>query len=141
MADFVSVVKKTRKGVFFIDIPEKIMKDLKLEPFMAGKIEADKKVIRLFGFKKTVKIKLDLSKKTLSDLKRIMKLEGYGSIDETFSNLVDKFVGKEKWLQTVYIYSEEFLKSKFILIDDYEKALHKKAGKQKRRTPTLNSTK
>lgn len=129
MSSFTATVKKTKKGVYYFDIPRQVMKMMKLKPFMACKMKAEKKKIILFDFQKTVKIKLDLDRKTINIAKMIMKKEGYGSLDETISNVIkewfDKIEGKKTEATTVYIYPFGFLESKYILIGDYEKARKK----------------
>lgn len=123
MRSFISVVKKTKKEAFYITIPREIIKKLKLKPFMAGKIQAEKNSIKIFDFERTVKTKMDMQEKTLALLKKIMKIEGYASLDETISNAIHEFFEKNNQNRThvVYIYPEEFLKSKCILIDEFEK--------------------
>ena len=83
MAGFVAVVKKAKRGALYVDIPSEIIKKMNLKPFMAGKVKAKKNGILFSDFKKTVKIRLDLDKKTIEMAKGIMKEEGYGSLDET----------------------------------------------------------
>lgn len=137
LTSFTSTVKKTKKGIYYFDIPNSVMEKMKLKPFMACKMRAEKKQIKIFGFEKTVKIKVDLSRKTIKILKEIMKLEGYGSLDETVSNLVKEHSAKLKREKTdyytVYIYPKGFLDSKYILIDDYEKAMKKVKESGKKR--------
>ena len=84
MSGFVAVVKKAKGGALYADIPSEIIKKMNLKPFMVGKVSTRKKSIILSDFEKTVKIKLNLDKKTIYIAKRIMKEEGYGSLDETF---------------------------------------------------------
>lgn len=147
MAQFSSVVKKSKRGTFYFDIPDQIMKSMELKPFMACKMKAEKKQITLFDFQKTVKIKIELNRKTIKILKEIMRLEGYGSLDETISNALekwfDKIEGKKTETQTVYIYPESFLDSKYILIDDYEKAMNKvkKSRKKGKKSSAPNAKK
>lgn len=83
-----------------MDIPKEIMKSMHLKPFMAGKMQAEKEGIKLFGFEKTVKIKIDIDEKTLAVAKKIMRLEGHGSLDETILNVVHEFFEKEKKSKT-----------------------------------------
>ena len=131
MAEFVSIVKKAACGALYVDIPSEIMKRMNLKPFMSGRMRAEKDCIKIFGFEKTVKIKIDISKKTLAMLKRIMKIEGYASLDETISNVIHEVFEKEKKDKTkiVYLYPEDNLKSKFVLIDDFEKSFVKRREK------------
>ena len=63
MVAFVSVVKKTKQGAFYIGIPQEIMKKMNLKLFMACKIKTEKNRIKIFDFEKTVKIKIDINKK------------------------------------------------------------------------------
>ncbi|MCR4336061.1 MAG: hypothetical protein NUV57_06035 [archaeon] len=127
---FESTVKKSMNGALYFNIPKKIMNGMKLKPFIAGTIKSDKKGIRVSGFEKTVKIKLDLTKKDIAHAKQIMKEEGYGSIDETFCNIIHRFIEKKKIRHSkkthvVYVYPEGFLNSKFILINEYKKIQRK----------------
>ncbi len=120
MEKFVSRIMKNRRGVYYFTIPDKIMGKMKLKPFMAGEMKAAKGKITLSGFEKTVKIKIDLEEKTLSLLKKLMREEGYASLDETISNVVRRFFTKKE-THIVYIYPGEYLKGNYTLIDDYEK--------------------
>lgn len=129
MSEFTTIVEKTKQGIFYLNIPNPILKQMNLKPFMAGTMKAEKNGIKIFDFQKTKKIKIDISKKTLVMLKRIMRLEGFGSLDETISNIIHKFLGKEK-TTTVYLYPLEFLHGKYWLIDDYEKHIKKSKKKQ-----------
>ena len=121
--EFVSIVKKSRNGAFYIGIPSEIIQKMNLAPFMAGKMKAEKNSIRIFGFEKTVKIKVNIDEKTIALAKKIMRMEGYGSLDETISNVVHEFACENSKGKTkiVYIYPEEYLKSKHVLISDFEK--------------------
>lgn len=132
MKGFVSVVKKTKTGIFYIDLPKELMKEMNLKPFMAAEMKAEKGRIIILGFGKTVKIKIDLSKKTLAMLKKIMKEEGYASLDETISNIIRQFLDKNKKEKThnVYLYPEKFLQSNCILINDFEKNFRKTRKRQ-----------
>ena len=124
MAGFISVVKKISNGVFYMDIPNEIMRKMNLKPFMSCKMTAEKDKITIFDFEKTVKIKVNLDKKTIAIAKKIMKIEGYASLDETISNIIWSFFSKNKTKsQIVYIYPEKYLKSKCLLISDFEKKL------------------
>jgi hypothetical protein len=131
MAEFISIVKKAACGALYVDIPKEIMKSMKLKQFMAGRMRAEKAGIKIFGFEKTVKIKIDIDEKTLAIAKKIMLLEGYGSLDETISNVIHEVFEKEKKDKTkiVYLYPEEYLKSKFLLIADFEKNICEKEEK------------
>lgn len=120
MAGFVSRIGKTKNGSLYIDISAEIIKKMNLLPFMAGRIKAGKKSIILSDFEKTVKIKLDLDKKTIDIAKKIMNEEGYSSLDETFSNVIQWFITKKK-SQVVYLYPKDYLKRGYTLIEDYEK--------------------
>lgn len=137
MAEFLGTVKKSRHGVFYVDIPEQIMMSINLKPFMAGKMKIEEGTIRLYDFQKTRKIRVNLKEETLAILRRIMKFEGYGSLDETISNIVErhyaKMKGKRLEEHTVYIYPVGFLNSGFDLISDYEKAMRMMVkGKKKK---------
>src|SRR3989344_8962526 len=110
MEKFVSRIMKNRRGVYYFTIPDKIM----------GEMKDAKGKITLSGFEKTVKIKIDLEEKTLSLLKKLMREEGYASLDETISNVVRRFFTKKE-THIVYIYPGEYLKGNYTLIDDYEK--------------------
>jgi len=94
-------------------------------------MKADRGGIKIFGFEKTVKIKIDIDEETLAMAKKIMLLEGYGSLDETISNVAHEFFEKEKKDKTkiVYLYPEGYLQGKYWLIDEYEKEV-KKCKKQ-----------
>ncbi|AJF60285.1 MAG: hypothetical protein QT03_C0001G0797 [archaeon GW2011_AR10] len=146
MTQFSSVVKKSKHRVFYFDIPSQIMNSMELKPFVACKMKAEKKQITLFDFQKTFKIKLDLDRKTINIAKIIMKEEGYGSLDETISNVIKwyfaKLKGKKIDYHTVYIYPEGFLDSKYILIDDYEKGMDKvKKSREKNKKSSAPSAK
>jgi len=121
MRGFVTVVKKAKGGALYVDIPSEIIKKMNLKPFMCAKIKAHKKKIIISNFEKTVKIKVDLDKKTIDIAKRAMKEEGYGSLDETFCNIINWFITKKK-AQIVYLYPEGHLEGGYVLIDDYEKS-------------------
>ena len=127
MAAFLAIVKKTKRGVFYLDIPAEIMEKMKLKPFMAAKMRAENGRITISDFEKTVKMKIDISSKTRSLLKKAMKEGGFGSLDETISNLINwysaKLTGKIVGYSTTYLYPEGFLRSKYDLIDYYEKAV------------------
>lgn len=131
MTEFTSVVKKTKKGVFYITIPDRISKKIGIKLFMACKMKAGKNCIKIFGFQKTVKIKIEIDKKTLKIAEKIMKIEGYGSLDETISNAIYEFIEKNKKdkIRVVYIYPEEFIKINCILIDEFEKRREKNEKK------------
>lgn len=105
---------------------------------MTAKMKAENGQIRIFDFQKTVKIKLDLDKKTIARVKKIMKMKGYGSIDETVCNVVDKAFArenkKEREMAIVYVYPTGFLESKFVLIDDYEKSFKTKNRQKNQKT-------
>lgn len=128
MAGFVSRIGKTKNGSLYIDISAEIIKKMNLLPFMAGRIKAGKKSIILSDFEKTVKIKLDLDKKTIDIAKKIMNEEGYSSLDETFSNVIQWFITKKK-SQVVYLYPKDYLKRGYTLIEDYEKKTIKRMKK------------
>jgi len=122
MTEFTSVVKKTKKGFFYITIPDRISKKIGIKLFMACKMKAEKNCIKIFGFQKTVKIKIEIDKKALKIAEKIMKIEGYGSLDETISNAIYEFIKKNKKdkIHVVYIYPEELIKSNCILIDEFK---------------------
>ncbi len=137
MREFAAKVKKSRNGALYFDIPGEIMKSMNIKPFMAGKMKIEDRMIRIYDFKKTKKIRINLEKKTIATLRRIMKLEGYGSLDETIANIIEKSYAKMRGVEiehhTAYIYPEGFMSSRFELINDYEKAMKKgKSGKKKR---------
>lgn len=123
--EFFSVVKKAKIGVLYINIPTQIMEEMNLKPFMCAKMKVKNGGITILNFQKTVKIKLEISKKTLADLKHIMKREGYASLDETVSNVVHRFFARDE-THIVYLYPEEYLQKGFELVDDYEKSLKKR---------------
>jgi hypothetical protein len=125
MNQFISIVKKNKNNLY-IDIPKKIIKKMKLKPFMSAKIKATKKQIKIHDFKKTAKIKLNLDENTIKLAKKIMKIEGYGSLDETICNTITEFITKKKETQIVYLYPKEFLQGNFNLIDEYEKIVKTK---------------
>jgi predicted aspartyl protease len=120
-------VKKTKRGAFYLNLDKEIMEKMNLRPFMAAKMKAENGCITISDFEKTVKMKIDISKKTLVLLKKAMKEEGFGSLDETISNLINwysvKLTGKTTDYHITYLYPEGFLHSKYDSIDDYEKAL------------------
>src|SRR3989344_5668437 len=131
MERFESTVMKTKRGAYYFDIPQKIMKEFNLRPFMAGRMRAGKKGLIISDFEKTVKIKADLKKKDIEMIRKIMKEEGYGSIDETISNVLHRIFEPKKEDSVVYIYPEGFLNSKFTLINDYQKYVKKKKSGSK----------
>jgi hypothetical protein len=123
---------KVVHGKYFLPISKSVSKEFNLIPFMAGKLEATgKKQLVLSDFQPLVKLKLDLDEKTLSTAREIMQIEGYGSLDETFSAVIHRFWVKKMNLKEehhiVYLYPEGFLQSKMELIDDYEKMMKKRA--------------
>jgi hypothetical protein len=125
MNQFISIVKKNKNNLY-IDIPKKIIKKMKLKPFMSAKIKATKKQIKIHDFKKTAKIKLNLDENTIKLAKKIMKIESYTSLDETICNTITEFITKKKETQIVYLYPKEFLQGNFNLIDEYEKIVKTK---------------
>ena len=135
MAEFYSTVKKSRNGALYVTIPDEIMQSHGLKPFMAGKMKFENRKMVLYDFQKTVKIKLDIDKETMAIARKIMRWEGYGSLDETIANAIrhfcEKIDGIKERIASVYIYPEGFLHSKFDLINDYEKSLGKKRRRKK----------
>ena len=135
MAEFIAKAKKSRHGTLYVDIPGEIMAAMGLRPFMAGRLKFENGIVRLYDFQKTKKIKINLEKAAIARLGRIMKLEGYGSLDETISNIVEKVFGSQEGKNAeghiVYIYPAGFLNGKFDLINDYEKSMkrRRKSGK------------
>ena len=119
MRGFVVVAKRAKGGQLYVDIPTELIKKMNLKPFMAGKISVKNNSIVLSDFQKTVKIKVDLDKKTIEMAKQVMKEEGYGSLDETISNIVSWFATKRK-AHVVYFYPEQYLRKGYFLIDDFE---------------------
>ncbi len=110
-----------------------------LFPFMIGHMSiTGKKEITLSHFEKPVDVKMDLDKKTLLLLREVMKKEGYGSIDETISNVIHKVwckkTNSKDNYHIAYIYPEGFLESGIDLIHDYKKRTQhgsKRKGKGK----------
>ena len=91
---------------------------------MSAKVIPKKDGFILRDFEKTVKLRIKLEKKHLKVLKTVMRKEGYGSIDETFNNVIGGFLGIKG--QSIYIYPEGFIESGFDLIEKYEKATKRK---------------
>lgn len=117
-------IEEPRKGMLVLPLPAGAMKKLKLEPFMAADWEIKKKSVKL-TFSKTVKMKIDISKKTLKLLKRIMMEEGHGSIDEVVSNAILEYLKKlgfkTKTDAITFLYPMDYFKKKYWLIEEYEK--------------------
>lgn len=138
---------KVVNGKYFVPISKSVANEFNLRPFMAGKLKPKgNKEFILSDFTPLVKLKVDLDQKTLSTAREIMKMEGYGSLDETFSNVIHKFWVNKKGLKEddyiVYLYPEGFLQSGIDLIDDYEKRLEKggkKNGKEKSKGAKVRS--
>ncbi len=122
---------KVVNGKYFIPISKTVAKEFDLVPFMAGRLQSKgNKEFILSDFKPLVKLKVDLDEKTLLTAREIMRMEGYGSLDETFSNVIHQFwvkkMGVKEDHHIVYIYPKGFLQSKMELIDEYEKVMKKK---------------
>ena len=125
MKKFSVRVEEPRKGIFVLPLPEGIIKKYKLRPFMAANLQIAENLIKV-SFSKTVKIKLDLDRKTIKLAKQIMEREGMGSIDEVINNVILEFLRKngftkEKTDAISFLYPMDFFKKKYWLIDDYEK--------------------
>ncbi len=113
-----------RKGILVLPLPEEVMKKRELKPFMAADWEIKKKGVKLI-FSKTVKTKINISRKTLKLLKQIMVEEGHGSIDEAVSNAILK-LGKKLGFKLkadaiTYLYPTDYFKKKYWQIEEYEK--------------------
>lgn len=125
MEQFSAIVEEPRKGILVLPIPTEIMRKYGLKPFMAVNWETEKNSAKI-SFSKTVKIRLDLDRKTIKLAKQIMELEGMGSLDEVFNNVILAFlkkegITKEKTDAISFLYPMDFFKKKYWLIDDYEK--------------------
>ena len=108
------------KGRTYFVLPKHIREKHKLEPIMVGKMSYENNQIIMRDFGKTVEMKLDLEEETLMLVRKFMAEEGYGSIDETICNVVNRaFVNSKEHI--VYLYPEGFFESKCDLIGDYEK--------------------
>jgi len=139
--EIVSVVKENSNGALYFGVPNKISKELNLEPFMAGRIEAKKGGVKFFGFGKTVKLKINIGNKTILIAKKIMKHEGFGSLDETISNVLEAFFDKNRKGKTAiaYVYPEGFLQGKYWLIDDYEKKQCREGQKKEKNRECMDA--
>jgi len=115
------VKKKQNAGGLFIGLPKEVIEKKGLAPFMVAKFDSEKMCLQ--NIEKTVKIKINLNKKTIEFFKKYKELCGYSSLDEAVSNAVSRYFGDKE--ETVYFYPKQFLLQGFEVIEDYEKTIKK----------------
>jgi hypothetical protein len=141
MDEIIDKLKCSKESACYFTIPKKIMREMKIKPFMTAHMKAKKDKIIIEKFSKTVEIKIELDKQTIKIIKKIMKLEGYASMDETICNAIHNLIKKNPKEKIIFIYPEDYFEKKYSLIDDYKKAKKTKTNKTKTNKTKTNKTK